>query len=145
MELLEFSLESFHDESLRLALMVEESGYTPDCVAYLAKGAWQIGEVCAEYFHVPIIELTAHRSGDAAKNSVKSILQLLPSFLKKALRQAELKKRLGSTSGNVSDQKKNMRLTDRFEVPGYVRRVLLVDDAADTGQHSWLREICSRG
>lgn len=134
MELLEFSLESFRDESFKLALMVEESGYKPDCVAYLAKGAWQIGEVCADYFHVPIIELTAHRSGDAAKGSIKSILQLLPVFLRKALREAELHKRLNSTSGNVSAQKKNMRLTDRFEVPDHVRNVLLVDDAADTGR-----------
>ena len=111
--------------------MVEECGYTPDCVAYLAKGAWQIGEVCANYFNVPIVELTAHRSGDAVKDDAKSILQALPRCIRKLLRSVELRKRFATTDG-VS-QKKTMKLTTRFEFPKEASRILIVDDAADTG------------
>ena len=131
MELLEFSLASFRDESLRLAKMVEETGYEPDCVAYLAKGAWQIGEACADYFEVPIIELTAHRSGESVKSGTRSILQALPRGLRRMLREAELRKRLEGADGAA--QKKTMRLTERFALPEGAKRVLLVDDAADTG------------
>ena len=131
MELLEFSLASFRDESLRLAKMVEETGYEPDCVAYLAKGAWQIGEACAEYFEVPMIELTAHRSGESVKSGTRSILQALPKGLRRMLREAELRKRLEGADGAA--QKKTMRLTGRFALPEGAKRVLLVDDAADTG------------
>ena len=131
MELLEFSLESFRDESLRLAGLVEDAGYEPDCVAYLAKGAWQIGEACADHFAVPIVELTAHRSGEAAKSVVKSVLQALPKPLRRVLREVELKKRLKSADGTV--QRKSMTITSRFRLPESAGRVLLVDDAADTG------------
>lgn len=131
MELLEFSLASFRDESLRLAKMVEQTGYEPDCVAYLAKGAWQIGEACAEYFGVPMVELTAHRSGESVKSGTRSILQALPKGLRRMLREAELRKRLEGADGAA--QKKTMRLTGRFALPEGAKRVLLVDDAADTG------------
>ena len=131
MELLEFSLASFRDESLRLAKMVEETGYEPDCVAYLAKGAWQIGEACADYFEVTMIELTAHRSGESVKSGTRSILQALPKGLRRMLREAELRKRLEGADGAA--QKKTMRLTGRFALPEGAKRVLLVDDAADTG------------
>lgn len=131
MELLEFSLESFRDESLRLAQMVKEAGYEPDCVAYLAKGAWQIGEACSDYFDVPMVELTAHRSGESVKSSARSLLQVLPKGVRRILREAELRKRLENVDGSA--QKKAMRLTDSFPLPEDSKRVLLVDDAADTG------------
>lgn len=131
MELLEFSLESFRDESLRLAGLVEAAGYRPDCVAYLAKGAWQIGEACAGYFAAPIVELSAHRSGEAAKSGARSVLQAQPRFVRRALREAELRKRLGAADGSA--QRKSMAITDRFGLPEGAKRVLLVDDAADTG------------
>jgi hypoxanthine phosphoribosyltransferase len=130
-ELLEFSLASFRDESLKLAHMVRESGYEPDCVAYLAKGAWQIGEVCAEYFDASIVELSAHRSGESAKSGARGILQMLPRSVRRKLRETELRKRLKRDNGSV--QKKTMRLTDRFALPVGSKRVLLVDDSADTG------------
>lgn len=131
MELLEFSLESFRDESYKLARLVEASGYRPDCVAYLAKGAWQIGEVCAGYFGVPMFELTAHRSGESVKGNTRSVLQVLPKCIRKQLRTFELNRRFASADG--SNQLKTMRLTDKFEVPVNAQSILIVDDAADTG------------
>lgn len=131
MEFLEFSLDSFYDESLQLAKLVERSGWRPDCVAYLAKGAWQIGEACGEFFNAPIIELSAHRSGESAKNGAQGLLRVLPRSFRRVLREFELRKRFEKADGAV--QRKSIQLTERFALPTDIRRLLIVDDAADTG------------
>ena len=131
MEFLEFSLESFRDESLKLAKLVDSSSWAPDCIAYLAKGAWQIGKVCADFFDVPIVELSAHRSGEAVKTNSRWFLRVLPKNIRKILREVEIKRRLSALGG--SNQKKTMMLTRRYELPSTASRILIVDDAADSG------------
>lgn len=132
MEFIEYSLEGLRDESVRLAETVERGGYRPDCVAYLARGGWLIGEAVAEYFGAPLIELSAHRSGDVAKERGASLLSRLPRPVRKALREWEIKRRLSGDSGET--QRKSVRLTDRYDVPAGAQRILLVDDSADTGE-----------
>lgn len=51
--------------------------------------------------------------------------------MRRQLRAAELKRRLAKADG--ASQKKTMQLTDRFKLPREAKRVLIVDDAADTG------------
>ena len=131
MEFIEYSLESLRDESICLAEMVEGDGYRPDCVAYLARGGWVIGEAVAGHFGAPLIELSAHRSGDAAKERGASLLARLPKVAKKTLREWEIRRRLSTDSGEA--QRKSVRLTERYQVPSSAERVLLVDDSADTG------------
>jgi hypoxanthine phosphoribosyltransferase len=128
---LEYSLESYRDESLKLARTVEADGYSPDCVAYLARGGWQIGQACAEHFGASLVELSAHRSGDAAKEGAHSLLASLPGWAKHAVRRAEVAYRLSRKDN--SEQEKSCHITGRFHVPASARRVLLVDDSADTG------------
>ena len=131
MKFLEYSLESYRVESERLAKKVELAGYQPDCVAYLARGAWQIGDACANWFGVPLVELSAHRSGDAVKDDAHSVLSALPSCLKHLVRRVEIAWRLSRRDN--SQQEKSCRLADRFPVPDHVGFLLLVDDSADTG------------
>lgn len=131
MRFLEYSLESYRAESERLAQLVQKAGYQPDCVAYLARGAWQIGGVCSDWFGVPLVELSAHRSGDAAKEEAHSALAALPSWAKHLVRRLEVAWRL--SRGDNSQQEKSCRLTDRFPLPERAEHVLLVDDSADTG------------
>lgn len=131
MEFIEYSLESLRDESIRLAKLVEKDGYRPDCVAYLARGGWIIGETVAEYFRVPVIELSAHRSGDSIKERSSSLLAKLPSSVRKLLRELEINHRLKHDDGK--SQHKTVRVTERYPIPEGVTRVLLVDDSADTG------------
>lgn len=130
MEFLEFSIERLRTESMQLAKLVEASEYTPDCVVYLAKGGWLIGEAVAEYFNIPILELSAKRSGDAAKSSIAPILQKLPRSLKKFLREIEINK---SKKSSGVQQRKNLRMTDRYPAPANPKHLLLVDDSADSG------------
>ncbi len=111
--------------------MVEKAGYRPDCVAYLARGGWVIGEVVASCFGVPVMELTAHRSGDAAKDRSASLLSRLPRLVRKGLREWEIRRRLKHDDGVA--QHKSIRITERYPLPKRVEKILLVDDSADTG------------
>lgn len=131
MRFFEYSVESFHNESIELAKMVAERGYRPDCVAYLAKGAWQIGKACAGYFRVPLVELTTHRTGEAAKVGAQRVLAALPRCVRYCLRRIELDRRLSCSGAGL--QLKTVNLTNRFPFPLHARNVLLVDDAADSG------------
>lgn len=131
MEFIEYSLESLRDESVRLAEMVERDGYRPDCVAYLARGGWLIGKEISEYFGTPLIELSAHRSGDAAKESTAPFLSSIPRPIRKIMRSLEIKRRLAHDDGTT--QKKTVHLTSRYRIPAKVNQLLLVDDSADTG------------
>ena len=47
------------------------------------------------------------------------------------LREWEIEKRLSNDSGRT--QRKSIRLSDRYEAPTNAKRILLVDDSADTG------------
>lgn len=131
MEFAEYSIASLRDESLKLARLVDEGGYSPDCVAYLARGAWIIGETMADYYGVPRIELTAHRSGEVEKRKTSALLRLLPRVLRRLLRECEVRRRLRTDDG--SSQRRTMHLTERHPVPEGVSRILLVDDSVDTG------------
>lgn len=140
MEFREYSLESLRDESIKLARLVEKDGYRPDCVAYLARGGWAIGKAISEHFGAPLIELSAHRSGNAAKERSASLLARLPRSIRRALREWEMKKRLSGDNGET--QRKSVRLTERYDAPADARRILLVDDSADTG--SSLAAACEK-
>lgn len=131
MRFIEHSLESYHIESMMLAKMVDATGYKPDCIAYLARGSWQIGQACSEYFGVPLVELSAHRSGDSAKEQTHSLLAELPRPIKRYIRQLEITFRL--RIADSAGQKKTICITDRFLPPKEPKRILLVDDSADTG------------
>lgn len=131
MEFIEYSLASLRDESIRLANEVGKGGYNPDCVAYLARGGWIIGEAVAAHFSAPVIELTAHRGGDAAKARSSAVLSMLPRSIKKFLREQEIIHRLRHDTG--LSQQKTMQISTRYKLPEHIERILLVDDSADTG------------
>lgn len=132
MEFIEYSLASLCREATRLANLVREDGYRPDCVAYLARGGWVIGEVVANYFSIPIIELSVQRSGSLMKEKSSGLLRRLPRSLRKALREREVAVRLFSGQADGL-RHEALRLTSRYSVPSGILRVLLVDDSADTG------------
>lgn len=130
MEFLELSIASLQDESVKLAKLAEADGYKPDCVAYLAKGGWLIGEAVAKYFDVPIFELSAKRSGDSAKSFIAPVLQKLPRSLKKTLREIEIKR---SKNSGGDAQRESLHMTERYTAPTNPSYIFLVDDAADSG------------
>lgn len=132
MEFVEYSLASLCREAVRLAVLVQENGYRPDCVAYLARGGWIIGEIVASHFFAPVVELSVQRSGNLTKEKSSGLLQRLPRSLRKTLREWEIAIRLSSRQKGES-RHGALQLTDRYSIPSGISKVLLVDDSADTG------------
>lgn len=133
MRFVELSEESLRRESRKLAESVGKE-FSPDAVAYLAKGGFLVGVEVSRYFDVPLIELSSRRSGDGAKELARGTLRILPRFLKHALREVEVHLRLARRSeGRASKQGKTMRITERYELPLSAGSILIVDDSVDTG------------
>lgn len=130
MRFIECSIEGLRDESLRLANLIEES-FTPDAVAYLAKGGYLIGKTVSQYFSVPLIELDKSRSGENFKRENASLLQRLPRLGKKVLRHLEVWVRAIRPRGAQISTK--LTLTQRYSLPVEATAILIVDDSIDTG------------
>ena len=130
MRFIELSFDELRARSQCLAAMVRSDGFEPDCVAYLARGGWPIGEEIAHCLNVPLIELSSHRSGEIAKESSSVVLSHLPRFARHLLRETEQKIRL--SRANVSVDRK-VSITNRYPAPKSASQLLFVDDALDTG------------
>lgn len=131
MEFVEYSFESLRTDSLKLAQLVKGSGYRPDAIAYLARGGWLIGVEVANFFESPLIELSAHRGGEASKDVFAPLLSKLPASVRRKLRAFEIQHRL--KNNDTETQKKTLHVTRRYALPLKAEKLLLVDDSLDTG------------
>lgn len=84
------SLKSLREESLKLAKKIEKN-YTPDIVIYIARGGYLIGKEISDYFNVPCVGIHAERRGGGVKEVLSPLLRILPSSIKRMLREIELK------------------------------------------------------
>jgi len=129
-DFVELSIESLREESKRLAGIIAKD-WQPDLVIYLAKGGFLIGEEIAIYFNAGLLEFDVHRTGDKVKQNSAIILSKLPKYIRKKLRESELKTRFKADNGQT--QSKTLHLTKRYQISINPMRVLIVDDSADTG------------
>lgn len=128
MNYLELSEKSTREESRKLAQKIENS-FTPEIVIFVAKGAYYIGDEIAKYFNVPLIEVKAERQKGNLKKIIAPLLKIIPSLIKKVLREFEVK---SNTHKKNSERKVTFEEKDLKELLKY-KRVLLVDDSIDTG------------
>lgn len=128
MNYLELSEKSTREESRKLAQKIENS-FTPEIVIFVAKGAYYIGDEIAKYFNVPLIEVKAERQKGNLKKIIAPLLKIIPSSIKKVLREFEVK---SSTHKKNSERKVTFGEKDLKELLKY-KKVLLVDDSIDTG------------
>lgn len=128
MNYLELSEKSTREESKKLAQKIENS-FTPEIVIFVAKGAYYIGDEIAKYFNVPLIEVKAERQKGKLKKIIAPLLKIIPSSIKKVLREFEVK---SNTHNKNSERKVTFEEKDLKELLKY-KRVLLVDDSIDTG------------
>lgn len=102
------------------------SGFEAEVAIYLETGA----RLLAASFHrktgVPALALTIRRTGSAAKTRAASLLAALPRPIKDLLRRAESR-----FSASTPHQRRIERATDA-DLSG--KRVLILDDAADSGE-----------
>ena len=119
-------LEEFPTLAQGLCRRVEDGGFSPDCVVYLEQGARLLaGEAC-RHFKVCGVPLTIQRQGMGLKQRLARPLALLPRAIKDSLRRIEAALLWKQMSSN-----RVMRAFPTVNLRG--KRVLIVDDAVDTG------------
>lgn len=128
MKYLELSEENTREESRKLAQKIEKN-FRPEIVIFVAKGSYYIGDEISKYFNTPLIEIKAERQKGKLKKIVAPLLKIIPSSIKKVLREFEVKSNI-----HKKNSERKVRLDEKAlkELLKY-KKVLLVDDSIDTG------------
>jgi hypoxanthine phosphoribosyltransferase len=111
--------------SEELAARVAATGFRPDCIVYLETGARLLAVELCRSFGVGAVALRARRRGGAAKERLGGVFDRLPTALNDSLRQIESRWLAGHLTPRTTLEGDRVALADA--------RVLVVDDAADTG------------
>ena len=125
-KVIDVDLKELRKMSRDLAKTVQKSGFEPEHILYVERAGLLVGFEMAAFFQCGISGIVSQRSGSSAKSKFKFILRLLPRFVTHFLRQLELK-------SNIHGIKKERRISCENEMPPRGKRILLVDDALDTG------------
>jgi hypoxanthine phosphoribosyltransferase len=125
-EIRDIAMDDLGDLMETLLRQIQSSHFEPDIVVYLETGA----RLLASHFHrltgIQAVPLTIQRSGHSGKARVATLLGLFPRFIQDALRKIE---RIIVSRG---PNKRVLALAPELDLSG--RRVLILDDAADSGQ-----------
>jgi len=109
----------------RLAERIRATGFEPELIIYVETGARLLAWEFCRLLGVPALPVVARRRGAVAKRLLAPIASRLPRGLRDALRRTEERGRWHAAGG---------RQVTWPEVPDLCgRRILLLDDAADTG------------
>lgn len=124
---IDITLEDLESLTKMLLDEMRSAHFEPDVIIYLETGA----RLLAFYFHkatgIPAISLSIQRPGNSIKVRIASLLCLLPRSLHNVIRQVERK---------FSLQRSNARkmVTSALETNLIGKKILILDDAADSGQ-----------
>ncbi len=109
----------------KLATVVCASGFKPDLIVYIETGARLVTVSLCRELGVPAVGVRASRPGGRLKAFLAPLASRLPRGVKDRLRRWEERSRVHGATGRT------IAWPEHVSVSG--RRVLLVDDAADTG------------
>lgn len=127
MEIKKLSIREITELSRSWAEEIEKT-YRPDCVVYVAKAGFLIGRELANYFEIPLVAVSASRSGDNAKRLLSGAGPLIPERIKDAARLLELKTKI-----HRFNSERNIMWPDGDSGVKSAGKILIVDDSADTG------------
>lgn len=122
----DINLSKLKEYSIMLAQKVGESGYIPEHVLYLERVGLFPGCEIAKYFGCTISGIAASRSGTSVKSRLKIVLRYLPRSVTHFLRNLEIK-------SNIHGINKERNVYVEGEMPPKGKKLLVVDDALDTG------------
>ena len=122
----DIGLAKIFEYSLMLAKMIDEDGYRPDHVLYVERVGLFPGHEIAKYFGCSISGIKSSRSGTSIKSKAKILLRYLPKPMTHLLRNIEIK-------SNFHGIKKERNVYIESEFPEKGKKILIVDDAVDTG------------
>lgn len=115
----------------QLAERIRSDGFAPSIILYVETAGWPITLHMKEHFPVPLHGVRAERRGKRLKRSAAGLLRFLPRSVKHALRAAELRLNIHELFSGRSASMEQMELA--------TKRILVVDDAVDTG--NTIREV----
>lgn len=122
----DIDLLQLKDLSFELAKKVDKLGFKPQHILYIERAGLFVTHEVASYFSCPFSGIYANRTGTKIKSKIKFILRYLPRSITHLLLQIELR-------SNVHAVKKERNVNMGGKLPSKDLKVLLVDDAVDTG------------
>lgn len=122
----EVDLIKLKEMSIELAQTVRRSGYKPEHILYIERAGLLVGFEIADFFQCGISGITSRRSGSSIKSKFKRILRHLPRVITHFLRQFEL-------NSNIHGIHKERNVFCEYQFPPKDKKLLIVDDAIDTG------------
>ena len=125
-EIREVTLAMLPGIARELCNHVDASLFKPDCVVYLETAARLPAAECCEYFGVGAVPLTIQRKGKNLKGSLARVLAWFPVGVKDSLRRLEANLLWKPMKGHRT-------IVSPPVVALAGRRVLVLDDAVDTG------------
>ena len=120
------SIAELRNYSHELALKIKESGYVPNHVLCVERAGLLVGYEIASFFNCTMSGIYSSRSGHSLKSRAKIILRYLPRTITHLLRNIEFKSK-------VHEIKKDRHVYIENQLPPKGNKILLVDDAIDTG------------
>lgn len=120
------TLAQLPELAAELAKQVRSGGFQPEFVLYIETGARLIAHEFAPLLGVPLAPMWVRRGGQGLKQRMAPVMERLPVWVRDGLR------RLEERSGLHRVTSREVRLPLHLSLAG--RRVLLLDDAADTGR-----------
>lgn len=126
MKIEDIGLSKLADYSVMLAEKVGEAGYVPEHVLYVERVGLFPGHEIANHFNCGISGILSSRSGTSLKFKAKVFLRYLPRPVTHLLRNFEVK-------SNIHGVKKDRNVGVEGKLPPKGKKLLIVDDAVDTG------------
>ena len=125
-QIIDVDLTLLQKMSRELANDISKTGYSPDHIIYIERAGAMPGFEMALFFNSSISGISAKRSGTSFKSKVKFILRFLPRFVTHFLRRLEI-------GSSIHDTNKMRVVNCPDPLPTRDKKILLIDDALDTG------------
>ncbi len=129
MDYIEMTVKEVKTNCRTLSEEIYKSGFRPELVIFIARGAFQIGKIISENFKCPLAEIRCSRNGGKSKDFLAPVLKCIPAGIKAKLREKEMNKNLKSGDGARTTEF-NVSSWSRFDG---AKKILLVDDSIDSG------------
>jgi hypoxanthine phosphoribosyltransferase len=120
------TLVKLREYSAQLARKIQDSGYKPEHILYVERAGLFIASEIAKNFACSISGINASRSGASYKSRLRIILRYLPKVMTDILRRLE-------EQSNYHDVNKERNVYIEKSSPPLGKKLLIVDDAIDTG------------
>jgi hypoxanthine phosphoribosyltransferase len=112
--------------STRLSEIIYNAADCPEHLLFVERAGLFIAYEIADYFDCPLSGIYASRQGSQLKYKLKFILKLFPRRFTHFLRNLEIR-------SNIHSVKTDRNVYVEFELPPTNKKLLVVDDAIDTG------------